>query len=420
MSTIPLTSGTASWSIASMPWRSVTSAIPHPWQPPAIRSMTTASPLASTDRIAAPTDLPIACHGAGLRLTTVTRLPETMTSVTSAPGIAKSASASGEPCAASDDANRRTPPECTGRLTRNLQRAVSIGSAVIRISASISEVCCGLRMRSTPGGHRPQLPRRLHHMAERLEGLLPAARLQPAVRVHPDLAVIQHALHPLQGRPDLRRARHARRVDVVDPRTDLIRVLVLLEGLEQLRARARVLDRDDVGVHLLDHADDVVELAVTHVGVDLGRVRHTARRETERIHRPVEVRRPLRPPQRQALAQGWFIDLDHADPRGLEVLHLVADCEGQLLRGLGARLIVAHERPLQDGHRAGEHPLHRLRRPGLRVRAPAHRHRFGARHVAVDERRLHVSRAVRLHPAVLREGEALELLAEVLDHVVPL
>src|SRR3972149_1860879 len=36
MSTIPFTSGTCCWSMASIPWRKVTSAIPHPWHPPAI------------------------------------------------------------------------------------------------------------------------------------------------------------------------------------------------------------------------------------------------------------------------------------------------------------------------------------------------------------------------------------------------
>jgi len=85
-------------------------------------------------RITCPTALPTVCHGAGLRFTTVTRFPETITSATSASAIAKIPSASGEPLASSGDANRRTPPPCTGSLTMNLQRPVSIGSAVIRIS----------------------------------------------------------------------------------------------------------------------------------------------------------------------------------------------------------------------------------------------------------------------------------------------
>src|SRR2546422_7683489 len=46
--------------------------------------------------------------------------------------------------------------------------------------------------------------------------------------------------------------------------------------------------------------------------------------------------------------------------------HLVPDRERQLLGGIGARLVVTHERPLQDGDRPGEHPLHGPRGLGLR------------------------------------------------------
>src|SRR6266480_1415335 len=368
MSTIPFTSGTCWCSMASIPWRSVTSAIPHPWHPPAIRSMTTASCTsisstrppcratigltwesnssatrsysvsssappaatgaagfgatagrspASADRIAAPTGLPITCHGAALRLTTVTRLPDTMTSATSAPGIAKISSTRGEPFASSGDANRRTPPSCTGSLTRNLQRALSIGSAVMRISAllmkrSMRSPAWGVNgpagdlLRSSARrcrggrGNRSQLPGRMYHVAQRRERLVPAPRLEAAVGVHPNLPVVQHTLHALQGGDDLGGARDARRVDVVHARPDLVGILVLAERLQQLGPRARALDRDHVGVHLLDHPDDVVELAVAHVRVDLGRVRHAARGETERVHRPLEVRRPFRPLERQA------------------------------------------------------------------------------------------------------------------------
>jgi hypothetical protein len=52
-------------------------------------------------------------------LTTVTRFPDTTISVI--PGIAYSASASGEPAASSRDAKRRNPV-CTGWSIRNLQR----------------------------------------------------------------------------------------------------------------------------------------------------------------------------------------------------------------------------------------------------------------------------------------------------------
>src|SRR5205814_3805764 len=109
----------------------------------------------------------------------------------------------------------------------------------------------------------PHLARRVHQVAQRRERLLPTARLETAVGVDPDLAVVEHLLHALQRLHDLRRGGHPGRMDVVDARPDLVRVAVLLEAFEQLRPRTRVFDRDHVGVHFLDHPDDVVELAVT-------------------------------------------------------------------------------------------------------------------------------------------------------------
>ena len=128
----------------------------------------------------------------------------------------------------------------------------------------------------------------------------------------------------------------------------------------------------------------------------------------------------LRIAQRQAFAQRRLVDLDQADAGLLEIEHLIADRERDLPAGRRPRLVVAHEGPLQDRHRPGEHALHRPLGERLRIGRPFDRHRLGPRHIAEDDRRLHVARAVGLHPAVLREGEARQLLAEVLDHVVAL
>ena len=69
--------------------------------------------------------------------------------------------------------------------------------------------------------------------------------------------------------------------------------------------------------------------------------------------------------------------------------------------GLRARLVVAHERPLQHRHRPGQHALHRLVGQRLRVAATSRTViGCGRRHVAEDDRRLHAARAVALHPAV--------------------
>ena len=204
--------------------------MPQPWQPPPMRSITTASctsmsstcppwratigftcssntratcsysvssltalgdfGLAATggtsavnaERIAAPTALPTACQGEGDCLTTVTMLPDTMSSFTPTPGMAKIASAKGEPFASPAPVKRRTPPSpSTGTFTTNLQRWSSIGSAVIRISAaSIAH-----------------LFRRRDHVFQRGQRLFPATGLEPAVGIHPDLRVVQHPPHAL-------------------------------------------------------------------------------------------------------------------------------------------------------------------------------------------------------------------------------
>src|SRR6266516_3194317 len=107
-------------------------------------------------------------------------LPNTISSLTARPGIAKIAAASGEPFASSAPTNRRTPPLSTGTLSTNLQRWLSIGSAVIRISAVLSG----------GGTVLPHGFRRGDHVFERGERLLPAARLETAVGVHPDPRVM--------------------------------------------------------------------------------------------------------------------------------------------------------------------------------------------------------------------------------------
>ena len=143
-------------------------------------------------------------------------------------------------------------------------------------------------------------------------------------------------------------------------------------------------------------------------------------REPEAVHRPAQVGRLVGPAQRQALAQRGLVDLDHGGAGGLEVEHLVLDRERDLGAGLAAGLVVAHERPLQDRHRSGEHALHRALGQRLGRLPPAHRDRLRPGDVAEQDRRLDAAAAVGLHPAGVREREAVELLAEVLDHVVAL
>src|SRR5690606_41921543 len=64
--------------------------------------------------------------------------------------------------------------------------------------------------------------------------------------------------------------------------------------------------------------------------------------------------------------------------------------------------------------------LDRLVAQRLGVGGPAHRHRLRARDIAINDRRADVAGTVALHPTVPGKGQTVELLAEVLDHVVAL
>ena len=157
------------------------------------------------------------------------------------------------------------------------------------------------------------------------------------------------------------------------------------------------------------------------MGVDLGGRLDGGVHQTEGRNGPVEVLDvPVGLAQRQLLTQGGLIDLDDLDTGGLEIEHFVADGEGELLGLLLVGDVLARPGPVEDGHRAGEHALHHMVGLGLGVRGPFHGNRVGAGNVAPDDRGLDATGAVGLDPSVLGEQEAVEVLAEIFDHVVTL
>jgi hypothetical protein len=66
---------------------------------------------------------------------------------------------------------------------------------------------------------------------------------------------------------DLLLAGDTRRVDVVDTRTNLVGVAVLLEGVEELHVTLRELDRNDIGIETLNGGEDVTKVGVAEVRV---------------------------------------------------------------------------------------------------------------------------------------------------------
>ena len=82
-------------------------------------------------------------------------------------------------------------------------------------------------------------------------------------------------------------------MDVVDTGPDLVRVAVVLEGVEELEVALRRLNGDDVGIKRLNGGEDVVEVGVAEVRVGLERIGDTSGGELERRESPVEVGLPV-------------------------------------------------------------------------------------------------------------------------------
>src|SRR6266851_112417 len=257
-------------------------------------------------------------------------------------------------------------------------------------------------------------------MGKRRAYFLPTSCFQSTVRVDPYPLGRENPEDTLQFSDHFLRARHARRVDIIDAKADVVWVAIGNEGLQQLKLRTRGFDQSHVGVHAGNVLYDIVKLRVAQVRVDLCGVLHGARGETETEHGPVEIVLPVRMPQGQPLTQGWLVDLNHAHASRFQILHFVAYGQSDLPTRVRAWLIITHKGPLHDGHRPREHALHGARRERLSKLRPLHRHGMRTCHVAIDDGRTDTERSVALHPALLGEQHPGELLTEIFDHITAL
>ena len=105
-------------------------------------------------------------------------------------------------------------------------------------------------------------------------------------------------------------------------------------------------------------------------------------------------------------------------PGRFEVEDLIGESQGDLVGGFAQRHVVANERPGEDRHRTGEHALDSPRRLLGGVSRPFHGDRIRAGHIAEENRGTGASGSIGLHPPVVGGREAVEVLGEVLDHVI--
>ena len=224
----------------------------------------------------------------------------------------------------------------------------------------------------------------------------------------------------MQQLGDLRDVRHARGVDVVDPEADAAGESAALDVVGDIHLRSRSFDGGDVGVESVDGVDNPTEFGVAEVGVYLGGVGGARGGKAERADGPVEVGGLVGDGQGQQLAQRGLVDLDDADAGGLEVLDLVTQGQRHLVGGVTEGLVVAHKAPGEDRDGAGEHALDGGVGEGLGERRPFDRDGFRARDIPPQDGGACAAAAVTLHPAVGGDGEPVEVLGEVLHHVVTL
>ena len=213
---------------------------------------------------------------------------------------------------------------------------------------------------------------------------------------------------------------HARAVDVVHARTDVVGVFEFTKRGQQIHVGARSFNGNHIRIHAGDGGQDVVELAVTHMGVDLRAVGCAHAGKAEALARPSQVFIPLRFFQRQRFADGGFVDLNHGDARAFQIQHFIVQRKCDLFGNGGKRHIVAHKRPFKHGNGPCEHAFHRAFGEALRVARPVNRHRVGARYIAIDDGRFHTAAAVALHPAKLAETITRQLFAKIFHHIVAL
>src|SRR5260370_16758926 len=185
----------------------------------------------------------------------------------------------------------------------------------------------------------------LDHMGERRAYFLPTSCFQYAVRIDAYPVRGENLEYALQFPGHFLRARHARRVDIIDAKADVVWVMRGGKGLQQFELRTRGFDQSHVGIHAGNVLYDIVKLRVAQVRVDLCGVLHEACGETETEHGPVEVVLPVRMPQGQSLTQGRLVDLNHAHACPFPLLSFVPYSQTHLFPTPNTRSVIPSKAP---------------------------------------------------------------------------
>ena len=227
--------------------------------------------------------------------------------------------------------------------------------------------------------------------------------------------------HLLDAVLDLLLAGNTGRVDVVDTGSNVTRVGLVNEDLEELSIRLAVLNAQNIGIQRSNGVEEVLEFRVTEVRVDLSAIGNTSGGQAESLNSPGKVLLTLLTgTERETLTKSGLVNLDDLDASSLKVNNFVTESESQLLSLDGLVDIVTRERPAETGDGTRKHTLHGLLRDRSSILGLLDGHGSGTRDVTDNDRWAHATRSVTLNPGVGSEDVAGKSLTEVLDHVVTL
>lgn len=88
-------------------------------------------------------------------------------------------------------------------------------------------------------------------------------------------------------------------MNVVYTGTDLVRISVMLECLQQLHVTLRRFDGNYICVKTLDGCEDIVKVGVAEVRMGLEVVGNTGGSQSEGVNRPCQILFPIRSAKRE-------------------------------------------------------------------------------------------------------------------------
>ena len=208
-------------------------------------------------------------------------------------------------------------------------------------------------------------------------------------------------------------------MDVVDAGTHLRFKMMRHQAVQNRKFGTGRLKGNHIGVHCVDFRDNVLKLAVEHMGVNLRFRFYLCVAETECLDRKVQiVAMPVGAAERQLFQERGFVNLNNTDACSFQFQNLFPDCKADLIHHLLRGNIFSGERPVQNRDWSCQHSLHILIRQGIGITDIIGSNGLLAFDVPEHNRRLYAPCTVRLYPTAYGKHITRQIFAKKFHHVV--